>query len=151
KRKQAEEALRILDRAACLGITTQAYHRRRAQCLTQAGQSGAAVESQRAASFPPTSPLDHFLLGQEQYRQGELKQAIHAFENTLLAQPAHFWANYYLALCCLKTQHPEQAEPRLTACLSQRRDFPWLYLLRASAWAELGQFARAEEDFKVAV
>jgi len=152
KGRQAEEALRILDRAARLGITTQAYHRRRARYLAQAGQSQAAEQaSRRADSLRPTTTLDHFLLGQEQLRQGDFPQAVRAFESALQGQPEHFWASYYLALCALKTQHPDQAVARLTSCLSQRRDFPWLYLLRASAWAELGQLERAEEDFEAAL
>ena len=57
----------------------------------------------------------------------------------------------FIALCWLKTQHPDQAASCLTACMSQRRDVHWLYLLRASAWSELSQFARADEDFETAL
>jgi hypothetical protein len=71
QRRQAEEALRLLDRAASLGVTTQAYHRRRAAYLVQAGQNEAAVqERQRADALRPVTGLDHFLLGQEQYHRG---------------------------------------------------------------------------------
>ena len=150
--RQAEEALRILDRAAQLGITTQAYHRRRAQYLAQAGQHAAAdEESRRAAALQPSGVLDHFLAGQEEYRQGRTRQAIRAFENVLQAQPDHFWASYHLALCWLKLQRPNQAIACLTACLGHHHDFAWLYLLRAVAWGELGQFDRAEADFEVAL
>lgn len=149
---QAVEALAILDCASRLGVTTQAFHRRRAHYLTLIGQSDEAkLEQQRADSLPASSSLDHFLLGQEHYRQGASSSAILAFQNVLQREPDHFWASYYLALCWLKTQHPDQAASCLTACLSQRRDVPWIYLLRASAWGELGQFARAEEDFEAAL
>ena len=77
----------------------------------------------------PSTSLDHFLLGQEQYRQGQCKQAIVAFESALQLQPDHFWARYYLGLSWLKTQRPDQAVTCLTSCLGQRRDFPWAYLL----------------------
>ena len=148
QRSQAEDALAILERARALGVTTQAYHRRRAQYLTQAGKSAEArQEKKRADAMNPSTSLDHFLLGQEQYRQGQCKQAIVAFESALQLQPDHFWARYYLGLSWLKTQRPDQAVTCLTSCLGQRRDFPWAYLLRASAWSELGQFARAEADF----
>jgi tetratricopeptide (TPR) repeat protein len=150
--RKGEEALCILERAAQLGITTQAYHRRRAQYLAQAGQHAAAEEeSRRAAALQPSSVLDHFLAGQEQYRQGNTRQAIRAFENVLQAQPDHFWASYHLALCWLKLQRPNQAIACLTACLGHHHDFAWLYLLRAVAWGELGQFDRAEADFEVAL
>ena len=150
--RQAEEALAILDRAARLGVTTQAFHRRRAHYLNLIGQTEAAEQAlQQANALPASSSLDHFLLGQEQYREGASQPAILAFQNVLQREPDHFWASYYLALCWLKTQHPDQAASCLTACLSQRRDVPWLYLLRASAWSELSQFARAEEDFQTAL
>jgi tetratricopeptide (TPR) repeat protein/tRNA A-37 threonylcarbamoyl transferase component Bud32 len=152
ERRQSEEALRILDRTAGLGVTTQAYHRRRAHYLAQAGRGEAAAqERRRADALRPTTPLDHFLLGQEQYRLGDCRQAIPAFQNVLQVQPDHFWASYYLGLCWLKTRRPDQAATCLTSCLGQRQDFPWLYLLRASAWGELGQFARAEADFETAL
>ncbi|HJT76046.1 MAG TPA: tetratricopeptide repeat protein, partial [Gemmataceae bacterium] len=149
---QAKEAVRILDRAADLGVTIQAYHRRRANYLAQAGQDEAAArERQTAAGLRPASALDYFLLGQERQRQGDCKQAVAAFENVLQLQPDHFWASYYLALCWLKLQRPDRATACLTSCLVQRRDFPWLYLLRGSAWGELGQFDRAEADFAAAL
>ena len=150
--QQAEEALAILDRAARLGVTTQAFHRRRAHYLSLLGRTeDAELERQRADTLPASSSLDHFLLGQEHYREGASQPAILAFQNVLQREPDHFWASYYLALCWLKTQHPDQAASCLTACLSQRRDVPWIYLLRASAWSELSQFARAEEDFEAAL
>jgi serine/threonine protein kinase/predicted Zn-dependent protease len=152
KCRQAQEALAILDRAARLGVNTLAYHRRRAHYLSQTGENEAAQqERQHADTLHPCTVLDHFLLGQEQYRQGNSQQAILDFQNVLQLEPDHFWSSYYLALCWLKTQHPNQAAACLTACLGQRRDFPWLYLLRASAWSELGQFARAEADFEAAL
>lgn len=149
---QVEEALAILDRAAQLGVTTQAFHRRRAHYLSLLGRvEDAEAERQKADTQPATSSLDHFLLGQERYGQGAIPPAILAFQNVLQREPDHFWAGYYLALCWLKTQHPDQAASCLTACLGQRRDVPWLYLLRASAWSELGQFGRAEDDFQTAL
>jgi tetratricopeptide (TPR) repeat protein len=152
QRRGAEEALRILDRAAALGVTTQAYHRRRAHYLAQAGREEAAAgERRRASALRPSTALDHFLLGQEQYRQAQTAQASRAFEDVLQDQPDDFWAGYYLALCSLKAQRPDQAAARLTACLARRPDFPWLHLLRASAWGELGQFDRAEADFEAAL
>ncbi|MCI0457110.1 MAG: tetratricopeptide repeat protein, partial [Gemmataceae bacterium] len=152
QRRRAEEALRVLDRAANLGVTTQAYHRRRAYYLEQAGQSEAAnQERQQATALHPATALDHFLLGQEQYRRGAHDEAIRAFENVLQAEPQHFWASYYLALCWLKTQRPARATAYLTSGLVQRGDFPWLYLLRALAWGEQGQFDRAEADYEAAL
>ncbi len=152
QRRQGEEALRVLDRAAVLGIRTQAYHRRRAHYLEQAERSGeAAVERKEAETLSPHGPLDYFLIGDEYYRKNGWKRATLAFESVLQVQPNHFWAQYYLALCALKAHRAEQAVARLTSCLAQRPDFPWLLLLRGSAWGELGQFTRAEKDFEAAL
>lgn len=151
KSDRAVEALSILDRAATLGVSTQAYHRRRASYLKQSGQVEAADREQLLAdALKASTPFDHFLIGQEQFRLGHYKQAISAFENVRQVQPEHFWASYYLALCWLKTQRPDQAVACLTAGLVQRNNFPWLFLLRATAWGELNQFDRAEADFATA-
>jgi len=151
-RRQAEQALAILDRAAALGLSTQTYHLRRAQYLTRAGNDEAArQERARAAALPPAGELDHFLLGVEEYRQGHWNQAVSAFESVLQSQPQHFWGNYYLALCWLRSSRADLAVARLTTCLGWRPELPWLYLLRGSAWGELGQFARAEQDFEAAL
>jgi tetratricopeptide (TPR) repeat protein len=152
QRRRAAEALVLLDRAARLGRSTRAWHLRRAHYLAQAGDAEAAQhEHVYARAVPAAGALDHFLLGDEHYRQGDWAQAVAAFESVLQGQPDHYWAQYYLALCWLKTGRPDRAEAQLTACLGRRPDFPWLHLLRGSAWGELGQFARAEEDFEAAL
>jgi serine/threonine protein kinase/tetratricopeptide (TPR) repeat protein len=149
--RQAEQALRILDRAAQLGLVTRAYHGRRAQYLAQAGRAEAALqEREKAKATPAAGEFDLFLQGTEQYHQGDWKHAVRTFEGVLQARAEHFWGNYYLALCYLKERKPDHARTLLTNCLSGRKDMPWLYLLRGSAWAELGQFDSAEEDFAAA-
>jgi serine/threonine protein kinase/Tfp pilus assembly protein PilF len=145
----AAQALALLDRAAALGLTTRAYHLRRAHYLARLGELAAAQrERERAAALQPSSALDYFLMGEEQYRQNNCKQAIGDFQDALQLQPSHFWARYYLALCWLKTRRWDLAASGFTACLGWRPDFVWLYVLRGSAWVERGQFASAEADFE---
>jgi tetratricopeptide (TPR) repeat protein len=151
QRAQAEEAVRILDRAARIGPPTRAYHLRRARYLAQEGDAAAAEqERQKAEAVVPAGALDHFLVGEVEYRKRDWKRAIDAFENVLQEQPEHFWAQYYLALCRLKTRHPDLAASGLTACLALRPGFAWPHLLRGAARGELGQFAGAEADFQAA-
>jgi tetratricopeptide (TPR) repeat protein len=151
-RRATLEALRILDRAAGLGIRTQAWHRRRALYTG----AGGPCRGRRRGAPPGRRPaaVDHpglFPPGPGALPPGRRPRAARAFESVLQEQPDHFWAGYYLALCALKAQRPDQAAARLTACLGQRPDFPWLYLLRGSAWGELGSFDRAEADFAAAL
>src|SRR5205823_2022516 len=99
------EALRLLDGAHKLGFETRAYHLRRAHFLEQLGEHGeAARDRERARSLPPEVALDHFLVGEEQYRRGDWEQAKNSFNRALALQPGHFWAQFFLAVCHLKSQ-----------------------------------------------
>jgi tetratricopeptide (TPR) repeat protein/tRNA A-37 threonylcarbamoyl transferase component Bud32 len=163
RREQAEQALRILDRAAELRPPTRAYYLRRGKCLTQLGEDvAAAQEAQHGNALQPESALDHFLLGEEAHQRGEWRQAIIHFQDSLRLQPDHFWARYLCAVCCLRGMRPAEAESHLTACQSQQPGFVWIYLLRGLACGERGKqalvakrpgeaeaaFASAEADFR---
>lgn len=152
RQQQARDAIKILKRAAASGPATRAYHLRHAHFLRQAGDLDAAlVESVRGKTLQPVDVLDYFLVGNEAYRQGNVSDAIVHLEKALQLQPEHFWAGYYLGLCRLKTGRPDLATMAFTTCLSRQPDFAWLNLLRASAWAERGDFANAEADFREAL
>jgi serine/threonine-protein kinase len=144
-----QEALHILDQARQLGFETRAYHLRRAHFLELLGeQKEARKDRELAASLPPESPLDHFLLGEEHYRRGDWEQAMSSFNRALILQPTHFWAQFFLAVCHLKLQHWDAAKAGLNACLAQQPDFVWPYLFRSFAQEKLGALADAEADFQ---
>jgi tetratricopeptide (TPR) repeat protein len=149
------QALRILDRAAALGCPihpSEAYHLRRARYLEQLGdQAAAGEERRRAAGRPPATALDYYLLGDEEYRQGHIAAAVHDFESALAEEPDQFWARYFVSVGYLRLGRAAEARVGLTACLSQRRDFVWIYLLRGFADAQLKEFKAAEEDFQKAL
>jgi serine/threonine protein kinase/tetratricopeptide (TPR) repeat protein len=150
-RAQAAEALALLDRAARFRLPTQAYHRRRARYLAQAGdESGAAAERARAEALAPAGALDQFLMGEDRYQQGRVAEAAGDFQRALQREPDHFWARYFLAVCYLKQPHPqpELARDNLTATLARRPDFAWGYLLRGFAHVKLGEFPAADADFR---
>ena len=152
KKAAALQALRILDRAAQVGTVSQAYHLRRARYLDLLGEAaGAQKESELAQALQPVHAVDFFLLGDEWYKRGRLTEAIVAFDHTLRLQPDHFWAQFFLALRYLESQRPAEARASLTACLSRRPDFPWLYLLRGMVHGGTGEFALAEADFEQAL
>ncbi len=150
--EQTGRAAQILQRAARLGPVTQAYYYRLAKYLQRLGdETGARNAASQAAATPPAGPLDCFLAGQEQYRSGQIGPAREGFERALLAQPNHFWARYFLALCHLRLHQNDAAVAGFTACLGQKRDFVWLYVLRALANTERNELAAAEADFRTAL
>ena len=152
--RQAEEALRILQRAAELRHQpTRAYHLRRASCLKSAGDAdGAKQELAAADRIKPDGAFDHFLSGLERYKQRLLPQARSHFEKALDAQPNHFWAQCLLAICDLNTRtNPGEAKAYLTGCLQSHSDLAWLYLLRAFASGQMDMFDAAEADYREAL
>ena len=91
--------------------------------------------------------FDFFLMADELYRREQFGEAIKEFDRVLERKPGHFWAQYLNALCLLRQQRPAEARASLSACLAQRSDFVWLYLLRGFAHQELQAWAAAESDF----
>jgi tetratricopeptide (TPR) repeat protein/tRNA A-37 threonylcarbamoyl transferase component Bud32 len=141
-------AIRILDRAAGLGFRNRAYHLRRAHYWAQLGEPRREAEDlQRAEALRPAGAADDFLSGHERVMRGDLDRALLDFEHALRLQPDHFWAQYLSAVCYLKLQRPAEARTGLTAYLSRRPDFVWIYLLRGVASGEIGDFEAAEADF----
>jgi eukaryotic-like serine/threonine-protein kinase len=143
-----QEALRLLDAAGKLGIETRVYYLRRAQLLTKVGQPEEAHRAtDQADTVPPETTLDQFLFGEEHYRRGEVAKATSCFDRVLVQQPGHFWAQFFHAVCQLKTQKWGTAKTGLNGCLSQQPDFVWGYLFRSFAHEKLQEWSNAEADF----
>jgi serine/threonine protein kinase/Tfp pilus assembly protein PilF len=162
-RRQAEWAIRLLNRAKELGPLTRAYHVRRARYLAQLGdEAGAGDERVQGEALPPVDAVDYFLLGDEASHK-DLAQAIAFFQNAVRQRPNHFWAHYLTAVCHFRLRSPDLAANSLNACQVLRPDFDWVYILRGLAYAEMGaralkasrpeaqfHFTAAEEDFLAA-
>jgi tetratricopeptide (TPR) repeat protein len=150
---RAHAALRVLDRATGLGLDTRSYHERRAELLLALGEAaGARVEQRRAAAVPASAPVDHFLLGTAANRVGKLADAEAHLRHVLHKEPKHFWANYYLAGCVLRSRprHLERALAPLTTCVELKPRFVWPFLLRGFVHGELNDFDAAFADFAAA-
>jgi tetratricopeptide (TPR) repeat protein len=151
-RDRYREALDLLDRARHLGFRTQAYHLRRAHFLECLGEAEPAqVERALAAGMTPQTALDHFWIGEEHYHKGDWAAAVGAFQRTLVVEPAHFWAQFFLAVCHLRLGQWEAARAGLTGCLARRPDFVWAYLFRSLASEKLNAASEAEADFENAL
>jgi eukaryotic-like serine/threonine-protein kinase len=141
---RAEQALRIIDRApAVRSGATRAYHVRRAAYLETTGDhEGAARERREADRLAPADALDLFLMGRELAMKGDYKGAITHLVATTQKQPEHFWAQCLLAICHFQLKEPGKAQLGFNACLQQKKNCPWLYLLRGLAYADEGNLAR---------
>ncbi len=144
-------ALGYLDHAQTFGTPSRAFHLRRARYLKMLGKTSDANQAERAAGKASLdNVLDHFLMADEFYRREQFLEAIREFDRVLARNPSHFWAEYLNALCLLRQQRPAEARALLSACLAQRTDFVWLYLLRGFAQEELQAWDEADSDFQQA-
>ncbi len=156
-RKPAEKdhylrtALACLEQARRVGSPSRAFHLRRARYLNMLGDRAAAAEADKAAQTAAVDRvLDHFLMADELYRRENFGDAIKEFDQVLESKPGHFWAQYVNAICLLRQARPAEARTLLSACLAQRADFVWLYLLRGFAQEELKALGAADSDFQKA-
>ncbi len=135
-------SLRLLDQAGRLRAPDRTYHLRRAAYLSKTGDVAAAKDEQRAAdATAPSTPVDHFLTGWEQYKRKEFPSANRHFDSTLLREPEHFWARCLSALCELQLEEHKVAKNSLTECIERAPDNAWLYVWRGLASSQLAASA----------
>jgi serine/threonine protein kinase/tetratricopeptide (TPR) repeat protein len=151
KEQYLRNALGHLVHAGRLGAPRRALELRRARYLRQLARDSEAKQAEGAAAATPLGgAVDHFLMGDELYRREQFADAIKEFDQVLARKPGHFWAQYLNALCLLRQQRPAEARILLSACMAERSDFVWLYLLRGFANQELQAWSEAEADFQKA-
>jgi serine/threonine protein kinase/tetratricopeptide (TPR) repeat protein len=151
KEQFVRNALSFVEHARRLGAPRRAALLRRARYLRLLSQEVEANKAEQAAGATPLGDVvDHFLLADELYRREHFARAITEFDQVLARKPGHFWAQYLNALCLLREKRPAEARALLSACMAQRSDFVWLYLLRGFAHEELQAWAEAEADFQKA-
>jgi eukaryotic-like serine/threonine-protein kinase len=151
KEQYLRTALSFLEQGRRLGAPSRAFHLRRARYLNMLGDRSAATQAEKAAqSANLDDVLDHFLMADELYRREKFGEAIKEFDQVLERKPGHFWAQYLNAICLLRQARPAEARTLLSACLAQRSDFVWLYLLRGFAQQELQAWGPADSDFQKA-
>ena len=148
KEPHLKKALGVLEQARQLGTPSRAFHLRRARYLNMLGDRASSAQAEAAAGSAALDlVLDHFLMADELYRCEKFGEAIKEFDQVLERKPGHFWAQYLNAICLLRQGRPAEARALLSACLADRSDFVWLYLLRGFAQEELQAWAAADADF----
>jgi serine/threonine protein kinase/tetratricopeptide (TPR) repeat protein len=151
KEQFLRKALSYLEHARKLGTPSRALHLRRARYLDMLGDRVEAERAEKAAAVAQLDQvLDHFLMADELYRREKFGDAIKEFDQVLERKPGHFWGQYLNAICLLRQGRPAEARALLSACLAQRSDFVWLYLLRGFAQEEMQAWGAADSDFQKA-
>ncbi len=151
KEPHLRKALSVLEHARRIGTPSRAFHLRRARYLNMLGDRALSTQADAAAQGAVLDQvLDHFLMADELYRREKFGDAIKEFDQVLERKPGHFWAQYLNAICLLRQGRPAEARALLSACLADRPDFVWLYLLRGFAQEELQAWAAADADFQKA-
>jgi tetratricopeptide (TPR) repeat protein len=143
---QIRNALRILDQAADLGLQTRALDIRRSRYEEIAGTTSKKAEKANSRSSWNDSGFDHFLVGDDLYKQGKLVEAVGEFQKTLQLQPDSFWAHFDVAACYIMLGRPDLARENLNICLEKKR-IVWVYLMRGYAEGLLKEYETAEQDF----
>jgi tetratricopeptide (TPR) repeat protein len=142
----AARALARLDETA--EGPSRLFHARRAGYLEELGRGEeAAAERRRAEKLPPGDTAARLLAGADRLRRRDFAAAAREFEAVLDAEPEHFTARLFLALCALHRDRPGEAKVGLTACIAQRPRFGWCYLYRGRCAERLGDAAAARRDF----
>ncbi len=140
--------------AAVIGRETPATRLQRAACLAVRDVTGASSERADVIDTAPAeTAIDNFLVGKMLAQPGaavddrDFKRATSFFEQALVLDPDHFWAQYSLATQGLRLGRPDLADVHLTACIGRRPEFVWAWILRGSARTALGHFDLAKADF----
>lgn len=124
----------------------------RARLLDEAGQSANADSLRSTASqFPANAVKDRFWTGMCRVREANFTGAAGDFEQVLRAEPEHFTARLFHAVCCLHLDRPAEANVALTACIAQRPYFAWNFYFRALSELAVGNRAAAAEDLHRAI
>ena len=129
--------------------SSRLIHLKRAEYLEELGRTGEAeVERSRAAAIPPDSTAERLRSGVERLRRRDFISAEKEFDAVLDAEPEHFQARLFQAICFLELNRPAEAKVALTACTAQRPRFAWSYLYRGLCHRALGDTAAAIRDFE---
>lgn len=143
----AQRSLQRLQQAEQLGLSSRPGLLLKADLLATLGQSDAGKKAlDEAEKIPPTSRLDHYLLGERARRARQFSAAILHLQDALRVDPDDFWSLNLLGICYQERGEPAAAAANFTACIARRPNFVSSYLSRAIAFAGLKQFENAHLD-----
>jgi tetratricopeptide (TPR) repeat protein len=116
------------------------------------GDDAKAIEEYRAAvALRPSSPNLHYSLGHLLWKDLRVPEARGELEAELALNPRHRGALNDLGDTYLLEHQPNKALPYLQRALSADSGNPDLHRDLGTAYTELGDYRKAEEQFKIAV
>ncbi len=116
------------------------------------GDDAKAIEEYQAAvALRPSSPNLHYSLGHLLWKDLRVPEARAELEAELALNPRHLGALNDLGDTYLLEHQPSKALPYLQRALSADSGNPDLHRDLGTAYAELGDYRKAEEQFKIAV
>jgi tetratricopeptide (TPR) repeat protein len=116
------------------------------------GDDGKAIEEYRAAVLlKPTLPNLHYSLGHLLWKDLKVPEARIELEAELATNPHHAGALTDLGDSYLLEHQPEKALPYLNSALAADAGNPDIHRDLGTAYSELGDYRKAEEELKIAV
>jgi tetratricopeptide (TPR) repeat protein len=116
------------------------------------GNDGKAIEEYRAAVLlKPGLPNLHYSLGHLLWKDLKVLEARIELEAELASNPHHAGALTDLGDSYLLEHQPEKALPYLTSALAADAGNPDVHRDLGTAYSELGDYRKAEEELKIAV
>jgi len=116
------------------------------------GDDAKAIEEYQAAvALRPSSPNLHYSLGHLLWKDLRVPEARAELEAELALNPRHLGALNDLGDTYLLEHQPNKALPYLQRALSADSGNPDLHRDLGTAYTELGDYRKAEEQFKIAV
>jgi tetratricopeptide (TPR) repeat protein len=116
------------------------------------GDDGKAIEEYRAAVvLKPTLPNLHYSLGHLLWKDLKVPEARIELEAELTSNPHHAGALTDLGDSYLLEHQPEKALPYLNSALAADAGNPDIHRDLGTAYSELGDYRKAEEELKIAV
>ena len=143
----AKRSLDRVEQAEAFGLSSRPVGMLKADLLAILGQTEAAQKLLATAeNFPAETRLDHYWLAERARQLRQFPQAIRHLQDALRVDPDDFWSLNLMGVCHYNQGQADAAAANFTACIARRPNVVWPYLVRAVAFADMGQFENAQLD-----
>lgn len=133
-------------------LASREIYQYQADLLRESGRDSEADAAQRLADqFPSNAVNSLFMSGMDLLRRRQYRQALADFDDVLTAEPEHFAARLFQAICFLQLHRPAEARVALTACLAQRPQFGWSHYFRSQTFSQVSDVIRSTQDLEAAL